>query len=387
MLLTEKDRLYRKMPLFAKSEPLVSVILPAFNEEEKIAKTIESLKKTAYHNIEFIIINDGSADTTNRVVTKHIAGDARFTFMDNAKNQGKAACLNQGISIARGKFIACMDADTVAEKKIFHKVLPYFENQKVGAVTVTVEVFKSKKFLHKLIDLEFILGLSLFLKVCSFFNCVYVTPGPFSMYRTSTLKKIGGFDKDNIVEDLEIAYRIHKAGYRIDNCLEAKVYTTIPPTFKKIYVQRRRWYSGALLTLIQHRKMMFKNKYGFFSYMMPYNYLVVMLGLTLFFASTYLGLKNLIQLVAHFQYSHFDLWQRLSNIRFDVLNFNTVSLVGFSALAFSIIMLLLGIKMARKSIQKKLRAIIFFPIMYFMYQIFWIGSILVVIRGKKIKWR
>ena len=108
-----------------------------------------------------------------------------------------------------------MDADTIVEPDAIKKSLPYFNEGDVGAVTVSVEVNRPKSFLHKIIDLEFILGLSLFLKVFSFFNCIFVTPGPFSIYRKDVLDKIGGFDVNNIVEDFEIVFRIRKAGYKI----------------------------------------------------------------------------------------------------------------------------------------------------------------------------
>ena len=145
-----------------------------FNEEEKIADTIQSLKKVKHENIEFIIINDGSKDKTSEVVNNNIKGDQRFVFLNNKKNKGKAACLNEGINIATGEFIACMDADSIVQGDIFKKTLPYFDNDAVGAVTVSVELRKPKGLLHKIIDLEYIIGLSLFLKLFSLFNLLMV---------------------------------------------------------------------------------------------------------------------------------------------------------------------------------------------------------------------
>jgi len=91
-------------------------------------------------------------------------------FIDNKKNKGKAACLNQGISVAKGEYVACMDADSVVSKDILKKTIPYFKNDEIGAVTVSVEVKHVNNFLQKIIQLEYILGLSLFLRILSSFH-------------------------------------------------------------------------------------------------------------------------------------------------------------------------------------------------------------------------
>ena len=186
------------------------------------------------------MVNDGSTDATASEIRQGIKGDARFRLIDRQENRGKAASLNEGISRAKGEFVATIDADSIIEPGIFPKVLPYFENPNVGAVTVAVRVKNPKTLLHKIFELEYIIGLSLLLKAFSFFNGVFVTPVHPSVYRKKILVEIGGFDVDNITEDMEIAYRIQKKRYRIENCMDAKVYTIIPPTFSKLLVQRKR---------------------------------------------------------------------------------------------------------------------------------------------------
>jgi len=367
--------------------PKVSVIVPAFNEEEKIHFTIKSLKDINYKNIEFLIINDGSKDNTSKEVYANIKGDARFRFIDNKDNKGKAARLNQGIENAEGEFIATMDADSIVEKEAFNKVLPYFSDKKVGAVTVSVEVIKAKKFFHKLVELEFILGLSLFLKISAMLNAVYVTPGPFSVYRKKVLDEIGGFDVTNITEDLEIAYRIHKHGYKIDNCVEAKVSTFVPDTFKQLYIQRRRWYSGAIQTLYKHKKMLLKKKHGFFSFMIPYNYLLIFLGMVMFLTSVYMGIKDFIKTMFYLQYTNINLWYRITHFQFDFLAFGNISFIGASSLILGIVLLLIGLRIAKKNMLQRKLGIIGYPLLFFIYQIFWIGSVIAVIKGKKVKWR
>jgi len=387
IIFMHKDELHEKRESTRIKNSKVSIVVPAYNEENKIAHTINSLKKLDYKKLEVIIVNDGSSDNTSKVVRENIKGDKRFIFIDNKINKGKAASMNQGISIAQGKFVACMDADSVVEQGIFEKVLPYFKDRKVGAVTVTVEVKKSGGILHKMIDLEFIIGLSLFLKILSLLNCVFVTPGPFSIFRKGVLDEIGGFDPNNITEDTEIAYRIHKHNYRIETCMTAKVHTLVPRTFRQIYTQRKRWYSGAIQTIIQHRKMFFKKKYGLFAYLTPMNYLVITLGIILFISSTYLGFSRTISNLWHFQYTGYNFFDKLFDWNLDPLNISRIFIIGVTGFLSTIVMMIIGIFYTRNKFSEKKIGMLGFPFMFFLYQIFWIGSILAVIRGKKIKWR
>lgn len=369
-----------------KPNQFVSVLVPAYNEESSIAETIRSLKKVSYKNIEYIVISDGSTDNTPEIVYKAIEGDSRFRFIDRKENMGKAASLNEGIAEAKGEFIACMDADSIIEKNIFEKVLPYFSDKKVGATTVSVEVLNPKNLLHKVFALEFNLGLSLFLKIFSFFDCIFVTPGPFSMYRKKMLEKIGGFDVHNITEDHEIAFRIHKSGYKIRNCIEAKVFTELPEDFKGLYVQRRRWYSGAIQTFFKHRDMLFKKDYGLFGYFMPFNFSLIFIGLGLFAASTYLWFSKFVENVLYFRYTNFNFLDHL-NFTFDILEYGRVNLLGLTMFSATILLMVVGIVYTRKKFSSNRTGLLGYPFLFFLYQIYWGGALLAVIRGRKIKWR
>ena len=388
VLLTNTNKLFENKKFKHNGNPpAVSIIVPAYNEEKKIADTIDSLKKVNYDNVSFIIVNDGSTDQTCKVARDIINGDPRFLLLDNKDNKGKAARLNQGINISKSKYIACMDADSIVEPDIFNKTLEYFSDNKVGAVTVSVKVRNPKTLLHKIIDVEYILGLSLFLKLFSKFNCVFVTPGPFSIYRRDMLMEIGGFDEKNIVEDLEIAYRIHKAKYKIKNCMEAKVETILPENFKGLYIQRKRWYSGSVHTFFQHKNMLLKSRFGHFSFFMPLNHMLIFFGLLLFFFTTYLGITNIVENLTFFYYTDFNFWEKFLRYEFDILAMGKLSLLGLSAFIGSVMLMVLGLKFSRVEYKKNKLGILGFPLMFFLYQIFWIGSYASLFKGKNIKWR
>ncbi|MBI4448511.1 glycosyltransferase family 2 protein [Candidatus Woesearchaeota archaeon] len=386
ILFLYRDRLFeKKRPL--RSFPLVSVIVPAYNEESKIGETIESLKQLTYPRLEFLIVNDGSKDKTSRVVRSCVKGDKRFTFIDRKENHGKAASLNEAIVKARGEFIACMDADSSAETRIFEKALPYFDADNIGAVTVAVELKRPKKILHRMIDIEYIIGLSLFLKIFSLCDCVFVTPGPFSIYRAGMLKRIGGFDVHNITEDHEIAYRIHKAGYRIVNCLDGKVQTLTPETFKGIYVQRRRWYSGALYTVAAHKDVIFNKRHGLFGLFVPYNYVLIGAGILLFYLSTAMTLTQVGNVLFHYSYTNYNFFEHLLDFNLDLLVVKRIYFVGLSATLFTIFMMIAGLKLTNNSFSTRKLGILTFPYMFICYQIFWTGALWAVIRRRSVSWR
>ncbi|MAH32913.1 hypothetical protein CL615_00830 [archaeon] len=365
--------------------PKASIIVSAYNEEGTIANCIESLKKIDYPKelYEVIIINDGSKDKTANIVSKYQSKN--IIFIDNEKNNGKAACLNQGIGKAKGEYIACMDADSIVPEDILKKTVPYFEDNKIGSVTVSVEVMQANNFLQRIIRLEYLLGLSLFLKIFSLFNCIHVTPGPFSIYRKKLLDNIGYFDTNNITEDLEIAYRIHKSGYKIANCMTTSVKTITPNNFKGLYRQRRRWYSGALLTLWQHKDILMKNKVGLFGYFIPYNYMLIASGLGLFIFSIYLTMSNTFKILSYYALTNYNFFSNWT-FNFDVLGISLFVFFGISGILGMVLLVTSGLNASRNSPKKKPSLYLGYFMLFLLYQAFWLASFFIVLTKRKVRW-
>jgi len=386
-LIENKDKLFTS-PVLEKNDilPKISVIISAYNEDDSIATSIESLQAIEYPKglLEIIVVNDGSTDKTSEVVKKYTSKN--IILIDNAKNRGKAACLNQGIATAHGEFIACMDADSVVDSQILKKTIPYFKNKDLGAVTVTVQVKDPKNFLEKVIELEYILGLSLFLKIYSLFDTIQVTPGPFSIYRKSVLNEIGGFDPTNITEDLEIAYRIHKAHYKIAFCMTTFVKTIIPKNLPGLYRQRRRWYTGAILTAVQHRNMFFSKDYGLFGYFVPFNLTIIFLGLTLFMYSNYLLVSNIVTNISLFALTNYNFWTLFSLKQFDPLAISMFGIFGVCSICCTILTLIVGMRFAKQTLRNRIPGSLGFIFLFFLYQLFWFVSLYTAITKRKIQW-
>ncbi|MBT3721197.1 glycosyltransferase family 2 protein [archaeon] len=388
LVLKYRNQLFEKKPQIKSNFPLVSVIVPAYNEEENIISTLKSLKKIDYPKLEFIIINDGSKDQTSKKITEYLKkGSKNIRFIDNFKNQGKSAVLNQGIKISKGEFVVCMDADTVVLPNVLKRTLPEFSHEKVGAVTVSIDL-KPKNLLQKITEIEYAVGLSLSIGILCKLDSAHVTPGPFTVFRKSMFDEIGGFDEKNITEDSEIAYRMQKYGYKIRCCLTTKVYTEVPRNFKGLYKQRRRWYTGALQTLSKHRDIIFNKKLGIFGYFIPLNYAVVLLGVIVFILSSILSINNLIKDISFYRLIDFNFLQILKQVEIDLLSFFSLfGLLILTSFILTAVLAFVGLRIINKDIKKRLIGYIGFLPFFILYQVFWISSIFNFIFKREFEWK
>jgi cellulose synthase/poly-beta-1,6-N-acetylglucosamine synthase-like glycosyltransferase len=201
------------------------------------------------------------------------------------------------------------------------------------------------------------------------------------------LVEIKGFDPNNITEDLEIAYRIHKAGYKIESCLTAHVRTICPETFKGIYVQRRRWYSGAIQTWFKHKDLMMNSKYGLFAYFVPFHIALLLLGILLFALASIVSIYNTAKYLVNFRHTGFNFFERLFDSRIDLLTVKQVSIIGYTSFIAGIAIMLLSLYFVRANILKKKTGVFWYPMLFLLYQMYWIGALYTVVRGKKIAWR
>ncbi len=284
--------------------PIVSIIVPALNEEKTILKTLQSINNIDYpkEKLDVIVINDGSTDQTKEVVTAFIHNKPHFRLISHA-NMGKGASMNKALKVSRGEYFACLDADSFVEPSTLRKMLALYEkenNPNLAIITPAMKVDNPKNILQRVQWLEYLIIIFI-ARLASHLDSLYVAPGPFSLYRTSIIKKLGGFDPQNITEDQEIAYRVQEHNYQIKQCFDGYVYTTAPHKIKPFYSQRRRWYLGGMICLHQYRRMIANKKYGDFGLIqLIKNTAGYILALTGLLAAVYFlalpaldGLKNL----------------------------------------------------------------------------------------------
>jgi poly-beta-1,6 N-acetyl-D-glucosamine synthase len=245
---------------FTGRTPLVTVIVPAYNEERAIGKTVESLLKLSYANKELIIVDDGSTDKTLEVARDYAEND--LVKVVTKPNGGKWDALNTGIKVSKGEFIVCIDADTLLDQDAIQHLIKHFIDPRIAAVAGNVKVGNRKGILTKLQALEYVVGINLHRRSEAHLQNVTVVPGPIGAFRASVLKEIGLFEGDTFAEDADITFRILKAGYKTVFEARAFGYTEAPKSMTSLAKQRYRWYRGSLQVLSKHKHMAFNKKYG-----------------------------------------------------------------------------------------------------------------------------
>lgn len=110
-----------------KSTPLVSIIMPAYNAEKYLEESVESIVNQRYSNWELIIINDGSSDATGNLISKYVGQDSRIVGLDNTSNKGLVYTRNRGLQSAKGKYVANLDSDDVADPNRLKLQVDYLE--------------------------------------------------------------------------------------------------------------------------------------------------------------------------------------------------------------------------------------------------------------------
>jgi len=282
--------------------PLVSIIIPAYNEEDSIKHTIRSVLELDYpkEKLELIVVNDGSTDNTKKVAAAILAEfpDHNTTLL-NKKNEGsKASALNAALKVAKGEFVACVDADSMVDKDALKYIIPHFSDPKNGAVISVIKVNNPQNFYEKMQRIEYILGV-LTRKLMSAIGTLAMTPGVLSVYRADVLRKIGEFEVKNMTEDFEIALRLKAAGYNIKLETRSITYTNVPNNFKQLWRQRIRWFRGFFHNHVKYKNLFFDKKQPIFGYFqLPLNILSIPLLLVtsgIIFYGTFLSIREFIR--------------------------------------------------------------------------------------------
>lgn len=259
--------------------PTVTVVVPAYNEEKTVAKTIETLLKLDYpkDKLKITVVDDGSKDKTWEELQKYKNHPQVEIY--RKENGGKFTALNFAITNSTSEIIGCLDADSFVEPHALKSIVSYFEESDAMAVTPAVKIHKPDNILRHLQRNEYNMGV-FNKKVLGQLDAINVTPGPFSFFRREVFEKIGLFKHAHNTEDMEIAMRMQKHGLKIRNAHRACVYTVGPATLKGLYKQRLRWIYGYLRNLIDYREMVLTRKHGNLSmFFLPFSAIMIFAAL------------------------------------------------------------------------------------------------------------
>ncbi len=364
---------YYTTPKWSGNTPLVSIVIPAYNEEKYLKKCLDSILTLDYprEKLDVIVVDDGSTDRTATVAKEYEKYGVRVF---SKKNGGKGAALNYGIERARGEFIATMDADSYVTPKVLKELLPYFEDHEVMAVTPAVKIAPSNSVIREFQRIEYLMIL-FSRKLLSYLDAVPVTPGPFSIFRASIFKEIGGFDEHNLVEDQEIAMRIQQHNYKIRSSVsdDSTVYTEPPDNMGDLLRQRVRWQRGGIRNYWRY-KFMIKPEFG--------NYGMFFIPLNFATLSAFFIVLGLL-LNAIFNNPFYTRYILLESV---VMSFNMFTVIGVFVLLMSFVWLYAAVS-SFKSERIKLRYILLFMIFYWYLMVCYNVLMAVAeIRREKTSW-
>jgi len=241
----------------------VSLIVPAYNEELSIVDTIKAIEDIDYPIEKVIIIDDGSKDNTFRVASA-LKKEYKNLQIITKKNSGKADSINYALKYVKTELVGIVDADSFPAKDSLNKMVGFFNDLEVGAVTPICVPRNNTTFLEKLQVMEYKV-IAFTRKLLEYIDSIYVVTGTLGLYRKKALDDIGGFDKNNITEDIEATWHLLKNDWKVKMSFATYTTTIVPDRIIAWYRQRRRWSLGGLQCINKYKgNTLKKNMLGYF---------------------------------------------------------------------------------------------------------------------------
>jgi cellulose synthase/poly-beta-1,6-N-acetylglucosamine synthase-like glycosyltransferase len=251
------DRFHRRKVSFDPDyRPAVAVLVPAYNEEKVIERTVRSVLDSDYKNLRVIVIDDGSKDATLEVArtafSREIAA-GRVTVLTKA-NSGKADALDYGLEQVTEEIFVGIDADTLIAPDAISKLVPHFSNPKVAAMAGNAKVGNRVNLWTRWQALEYITSQNFERRALNTLNAVSVVPGAIGAWRTDAVRAAGGYHHDTVAEDADLTMALLQAGYWVNYEDRALAYTEAPSTANGLMRQRFRWSFGIMQAVWKHRE-------------------------------------------------------------------------------------------------------------------------------------
>jgi poly-beta-1,6-N-acetyl-D-glucosamine synthase len=263
----EKLRYLRQRKAGKEAEtPGISVIVPAWNEEVGIVKTIKSIVTNGYPHTELIIVNDGSTDNTETVVKSYLKElrkskpkspvHIKYVWQPNG---GKGKALNTGLREAHGKIVLTVDADSALKPGALANLAKYYLDDEIMAVVGNVEIANTRTLVGFAQHLEYYFGFYN-KRAHALLGAEYIFGGACASFRRSVFKEIGVFDEKNKTEDIEMSMRVRYSGYKCTYAEDVVCYTEGASDVKGLISQRVRWKKGRLDTFRKYHTMFFSTE-------------------------------------------------------------------------------------------------------------------------------
>ena len=250
-----QEKILGKPAKVASYRPKVAVLIPAYNEEKVIERTVRAALNSDYSNLRVIVIDDGSRDHTLEVARSAFAreeAEGKVLILTKA-NGGKAAALNYGIEHIQGaELFVGIDADTIIAGDAISRLVPHFINPRVGAIAGNAKVGNRVNLWTRWQALEYITSQNFERRALDVLGAVSVVPGAIGAWRVSGVREAGGYQLDTVAEDADLTMALLRRGYRVEYEDMALAYTEAPTNASGLMRQRFRWSFGILQAVYKH---------------------------------------------------------------------------------------------------------------------------------------
>lgn len=279
----------------ANYRPLVTIIVPAYNEGKVIVGSVRSLLQSRYKKLEVLIIDDGSTDDTWAIAAALERKYKRVRAI-HQENSGKASALNNAIAQARGEIVICVDADTVFPDFTIGNMVRHFHDERVAAVAGVIKVGNTNNMLTRWQMLEYTVSIAIDRNAHSQLNSIMIIPGACGAWRKSVVEEAGGFSHSTLAEDCDLTIKIQQMNrYRIVQENNAISYTEAPDFIAALTKQRFRWMFGNIQALWKHRSMILNWRYGWLGmFIMPNSLISIIIPLWFWPLLAFLSIQNIL---------------------------------------------------------------------------------------------
>ncbi|HEX4693161.1 glycosyltransferase [Sphingomonas sp.] len=232
----------------------VTVMIPAFNEEAVIERSVRTVLASTEVRIEVIVIDDGSSDRTSAIMASAFAHDPRVRLV-TLENGGKARALNRGLDLANGEIVIALDADTQFEPTTIARLARWFADRRLGAVAGNAKVGNRVNLVTRWQALEYVTAQNLERRALAGLGAMMVVPGAVGAWRLAAIREVGGYPHDTLAEDQDLTIAIQRAGWHVTYDQYAVAWTESPESFRGLAKQRFRWAYGTLQCLWKHGRI------------------------------------------------------------------------------------------------------------------------------------
>jgi len=238
----------------------VTVLIPAFNEERVIDRSVRQVLDSDKVQLEVIVIDDGSKDRTSEIVREHFGDNPRVRLVQ-LENGGKARALNHGLELAKGELVIALDADTQFEPDTIARLARWLvADEELGAVAGNAKVGNRVNLVTKWQALEYVTAQNLERRALARLGGMTVVPGAVGAWRKSAILEVGGYPPDTLAEDQDLTIAIQRAGWKVAYDQSAIAWTEAPQSLHQLARQRFRWAFGTIQCVWKHREILLTDR-------------------------------------------------------------------------------------------------------------------------------